>query len=296
MATITELVTSCINLSAAFAGFDLGLDVTSTLTLTSSTPTHPTIGQNVASTLHLTDLAAPSAHVTVLAGSTFGSRQTVAPFGDDLESTFDLTSVDDGGMVAATEDLMSHLALTSDPADQIVAQENPVSTIGFGSEAILDGDDRLTAYWTNAKTFAAAVWLGLPVDSFAFVNDTLMASGDNLLAFGPDDDAGTPIAAEIRDDWRNLGEIKEKRFESGYVSAKAAGPMKLRVETLENGTWDYTTHLPTGSPQFTNHRAVFGRGLVGEYARISFLNINGKDFDVAAITIYAWARPRRIGG
>jgi len=174
----------------------------------------------------------------------------------------------------------------------VTANSSITSGASASSYPTLNGQLQL---WVNTKTMGAVTWdLTFGVDSFAQVDDLLMASGSyDVLIFNANDDNGTPIGVSIVDDWRTRTG-KEQCFSSAYVSARG-GPMMIGCETDENGAFTYETNLVNGSVNFVNHRAVFGRGLVGEYARLSFMDVDGADFEVAAVALYAWDRARRIG-
>jgi hypothetical protein len=295
MATITELVTSCANASAELAAPSIGLNVVSTANAVATTPVAPSIGYNVESIAHAVATPQPFASVTInvieRAGATGDGNNA-------LEET--PTSTADASATAeisaeATEFNVSSADATASPDVQVSALALLVSSARATSEAILS--DSPVTIWVNAKTMAAAVWEGPTIDAYAVYKDRLMASGKNLVTFGADTDAGSPINVRIIDDWRHYGgeTMHKARFVSAYLSAVAAAPMRVGVETEANGAYQYDTHLPS-STKFVNHRAVFGRGLVGEYARLSFINVDGADFDVAALAVYAFERPRHIGG
>lgn len=295
MATVTELCVSCATATATLAPVSIGINVVSAAVAVSTTPTHPSIGYNAVSHAHAASTPTPSAEVTELVVSRAGASDASDSLHPELLTSAAVAAAVDDAYAVTTETPVEGAQASAIPADQLEAVQLVISKAKATSKAILDALTPPQSLWVNTKTMALATWEGPPVDAYALVGATLMASGDNLVRFTADDDAGTPIAARVVDDWRNFGSPHEKRYVSAYLSAKAAGPMLIGVETEENGAFTYQTHLDS-STKFVNHRAVFGKGLTGEYARLAFYNIDGKDFDVAALAIYAFDRPRRIGG
>ena len=293
MATITELVTSCLTASAEAAQPSIGVNVVSTIAATVALST--AIGYNAVSNLNATSTPTPSAVITELMVSTIASAGDGSHPYDELVTSHTAITGTPADSAHTGEAPVSGGAITGTPTTQLQATTLAVSSAKVTSRAILD--QAPVTLWVNTKTMAAAVWEGLAVDAYAVFQDQLMASGDNLVTFGADKDAGAAINVRIIDDWRHYGgeTMREARFVSAYLSAVAAAPMRIGVETDLNGAYQYDTHLAS-SVRFVNHRAVFGRGLRGEYARLSFINVNGADFDVAALAVYAFERPRHIGG
>jgi hypothetical protein len=146
-----------------------------------------------------------------------------------------------------------------------------------------------TAYWSNAHTTAAATWdIGI---------NSAVQSGATIYAAGPaglyrlQDDSSEEVFAEIVYDLSDFNSIQRKKFDVIYVAGDSAGPFGV-VATNEQGSWEYTTHLPEAAAA-TNHRAQLGRGLISRYLRVTLSNPDGGMFSVNEVSFLLGDTPRR---
>jgi len=158
-----------------------------------------------------------------------------------------------------------------------------VSSANFRS-VVNPVDPLAPSYWSSSLKMAASLWRQTPFESYLMHEDELIAAGtDGIYQFGADTDGGAAIAASITGDREDFESAKRKCFEAVYVSATTAAPFKVTVET-ELGSYDYTTRSPVGGAARV-HRAPVGRGLVGNYVRVTVANQGGAAFGINGVQI-----------
>jgi hypothetical protein len=146
-----------------------------------------------------------------------------------------------------------------------------------------------TAYWSNAHTTAAATW-DIDINSAVQSGATIYAAGAAGL-YRLQDDSSEEVVAEVVYDLSDFNSIQRKKFDVIYVAGDSAGPFGVTA-TNEQGSWDYTTHLPEATAA-TNHRAQLGRGLISRYLRVTLTNPDGGMFSVNEVSFLLGDTPRR---
>lgn len=208
-----------------------------------------------------------------------------------LASNLGLASASVGSKVDALA-LTSALNVASVVSFNAVLHESLASVVNFTSFVRLPSG-ALMQLFTNPHTMAAATWSGLPFNSMIEVDGVVYGAGVNGLYVLDDkeDDIGEDVDAEVTWDLMNFGDHNKKRYEGGYVSGTAAGPLNFRFVN-DQGTFNYPTDRSSAAHP-VNHRATFGRGLFSSYARLSLTNLNGKTFDVSDVRVQLYKTTRR---
>ena len=145
-------------------------------------------------------------------------------------------------------------------------------------------DPLAPSYWSSSLKMAASLWQQTPYESYLMHEDELIACGpDGIYQFGADTDGGAAINASITSDREDFGSAKRKCAEAVYVSGTTAAPINVTVET-ELGSNTYATRSPVGGPARV-HRAPVGRGVVGNYVRVTLANQGGAAFGINGVQI-----------
>lgn len=121
-------------------------------------------------------------------------------------------------------------------------------------------------------------------------------SDEGLYVMGADDDAGTPIAAELTSLFLDMGTSRMKRIRAAYLGYTSTGDLVMKVRSFACGqlteNWYKAKTAGTEAPH--GGRMLVGQGMKSRYWQFELVNINGADFEIDQIELYPIMLNRRV--
>lgn len=148
-------------------------------------------------------------------------------------------------------------------------------------------DDTYTAWVMGMDSKAVWSYDNFPFNSFATVGGLRLGCGpDGISQFGGTTDNGQDIDWSIRTGLTNLGDMKKKHVDCGYIGYTSDGTVGISVITTspdgEKVQYNYTlTAIPSDVP--VTNRVKFGRGLESVYYAFQFAGTGPFTLDHARI-------------
>ncbi|MDN5924248.1 MAG: hypothetical protein L0H70_04535 [Xanthomonadales bacterium] len=221
---------------------------------------------------------------------------------DALEVTVDW--VDDLAFDDATLHAANITALVSDTLNLTSAITSTAALV----ELIRDGvqfavdvrlpDGVFRAWVLHAPHLAFNSYTGDPFISFAKIGGRYYGATDTgLHLLEGQDDAGAPIAAQIRAGLMDFGTAKLKRIPMLYLGYRSDGTLLLKVVvTSMSGDKDEHWYTMTERPAtaMRENRIKIGRGLKSVYWGFALTNVDGADFELDHLTWAPLVLERRI--
>lgn len=148
-------------------------------------------------------------------------------------------------------------------------------------------DDTYTAWVMGMDSKAVWSYDNFPFNSFATIGGLRLGCGpDGISQFGGTTDNGQDIDWSIRTGLTNLGDMKKKHVDCGYIGYTSDGTVGISVITTspdgEKVQYNYTlTAIPSDVP--VTNRVKFGRGLESVYYAFQFAGTGPFTLDHARI-------------
>jgi hypothetical protein len=231
-----------------------------------------------------------------------GEESVVTAFEADLadEATGDeLVDVDFG-----SDELLSDAATTTEELLALIDANALLLDDAQGGETLVARNPAAIA-WVMTLESAAPYWYS----NFPF--SQIVQSGERTFAVGPEgfyeltgnDDAGDHIDASLQYGFTDFGGYDrrgapahnpyKKRVENFVFGYNATAPLKVKVETKEQGVFEYTM-LERSANAPTGFRIKPGKGLNARFWRLQFANTDGGDFSIYDIEADVVQSNRRI--
>lgn len=160
------------------------------------------------------------------------------------------------------------------------------------------GDTEYLAWVVNTATRAVSTYANYPFNAFAKIGDAWFGSADDgIYVLDGDDDAGTPIPAEIRTGLTHLGTGKLKRLPTAYIGYRTDGEVVLKVVvTGEDGEKDEHWYRLEARPAPTTRatHVKLGRGLKSVYWQFALANVDGADLALDELALVPMLLDRRL--
>ena len=180
--------------------------------------------------------------------------------------------------VAVSLTAVTSLVITAVLKDSLVIGDVPTQITemlqilrdSIGATVVLStGDEAYTAWVMDAESKAVWRYDNYPFNSFAQLGDTFLgALPDGIYRLTGDDDAGEPIAWNVRTGLLNFGTQLEKHIDVAYIGYTADGTVGLSVYTTnpagEKIQYNYVMVGRTANATRENRISV-GRGLESVY-------------------------------
>lgn len=123
------------------------------------------------------------------------------------------------------------------------------------------------------------------------------ANDSGLWELDGDDDAGTPITAEIESMMLDFGTSRMKRIRTAYLGYTSTNELVLKVQAVDQGQlfehWYKAEAVDNADAPRANMVRV-GQGLRSRYWQFQLTNIDGGDFEIDQLELYPLILNRRV--
>lgn len=163
-------------------------------------------------------------------------------------------------------------------------------------------DNEQYVAWTMHTTSKAATrYTNYPFNSFMRVGGRYYGVTDTgRYRLEGEDDAGTPIAAKLRQGMSSLGTRLLKRIATAYLGYTADGDLRIKVIVANEVNGAREAHVyrlrPKGAGSLREGHVPIGRGLKSVYWDFQIENVDGADFALDVVEILPLLLERRIRG
>lgn len=146
----------------------------------------------------------------------------------------------------------------------------------------------------NTKNRALTEYTNLAFNSFALFKGAVLAASDSgIFVMGTQaTDAGTVIAATVRDGAMDYGSSFLKRIPRIYVAGEQDGDVVFRTICTESGTRSYL--LPFNGAGLRSRRVPVGKGPKSRYWSWEIANQAGAGFSYSSVAVYPEELRRRV--
>lgn len=172
------------------------------------------------------------------------------------------------------------------------AQSLPMSAAGISSATLADA---ARTWAVNLGSGATTEYQNYDFDGYAnFAGHQYGAGPSGILRLDGADDAGADIAWAVRTGMVDDKSGQLKRLEELLMSARADGPVRVRVWTDENRYFDY--NIPNFRPDVIQQvRAKLGKGARSRYYRVEVFGIGNVAAEITSLQLPLVQLNRRVG-